>query len=119
MLRGRKIALPGRLTTAALLLRLFDHGLKNLVYLPFDQIMPACRRGEVDAGVIIHESRFTFAEHGLSQVIDLGAWWEGETGIRFPWAVSSRGGTWAAPCTNGSTGRYDRASNTHTPILVK
>ena len=74
-----KIALPGRLTTAALLLRLFDPGLERLVYLPFDQIMPACQRGDVDAGVIIHESRFTFAEHGLSQVIDLGAWWEEET----------------------------------------
>lgn len=84
MLRGRKIALPGRLTTAALLLRLFDPGMERLIYLPFDQIMPACQRGEVDAGVIIHESRFTFAEHGLSQVIDLGAWWEEETGHPIP-----------------------------------
>ena len=84
MLKGRKIALPGRLTTAALLLRLFDPGLERLVYLPFDQIMPACQRGDVDAGVIIHESRFTFAEHGLSQVIDLGAWWEEETGHPIP-----------------------------------
>ena len=84
MLKGRKIALPGRLTTAALLLRLFDPGLERLVYLPFDEIMPACQRGDVDAGVIIHESRFTFAEHGLSQVIDLGAWWEEETGHPIP-----------------------------------
>ncbi len=83
-LKDKKIALPGRLTTAALLLRLFDPGQDRLVYLPFDQIMPACRRGEVDAGVIIHESRFTFAEHGLSQVIDLGAWWEEETGHPIP-----------------------------------
>ena len=83
-LKGRKIALPGRLTTAALLLRLFDPALDQLVYLPFDEIMPACSRGEVDAGVIIHESRFTFAEYGLSKVIDLGAWWEDETGNPIP-----------------------------------
>lgn len=83
-LKGKKIALPGRLTTAALLLRLFDPTLDRLIYLPFDEIMPACGRGDVDAGVIIHESRFTFAEYGLSQVIDLGAWWEDETGHPIP-----------------------------------
>lgn len=83
-LKGRRIALPGRLTTAALLLRLFDPTLDQLVYLPFDEIMPACGRGDVDAGVIIHESRFTFGEYGLSQVIDLGAWWEEETGFPIP-----------------------------------
>ena len=83
-LKGRKIALPGRLTTAALLLRLFEPDLDQLVYLPFDEIMPACARGDVDAGVIIHESRFTFGEYGLSQVIDLGAWWEEETGHPIP-----------------------------------
>ncbi len=83
-LKGKKIALPGRLTTAALLMRLFDPALDRLVYLPFDEIMPACERGDVDAGVIIHESRFTFAAYGLSQVIDLGAWWEEETGHPIP-----------------------------------
>ncbi len=83
-LKGQKIALPGRLTTAALLLRLFDPALDRLIYLPFDEIMPACERGDVDAGVIIHESRFTFAEYGLSKVIDLGAWWEDETGHPIP-----------------------------------
>ncbi|MCY3772072.1 MAG: 1,4-dihydroxy-6-naphthoate synthase [Gemmatimonadetes bacterium] len=83
-LKGKKIAVPGRLTTAALLLRLFDPALDRLIYLPFDEIMPACERGDVDAGVIIHESRFTFAEYGLSKVIDLGAWWEDETGHPIP-----------------------------------
>ncbi len=83
-LKGKKIALPGRLTTAALLMRLFDPALDRLVYLPFDEIMPACERGDVDAGVIIHESRFTFAAYGLTQVIDLGAWWEEETGHPIP-----------------------------------
>ena len=83
-LKDGKIALPGRLTTAALLLRLFDPALDRLVYLPFDEIMPACRRGDVDAGVIIHESRFTFAAYGLSKVIDLGVWWEDVTGHPIP-----------------------------------
>jgi 1,4-dihydroxy-6-naphthoate synthase len=83
-LRGRPIALPGRYTTAALLLRLFDPKLDNLVYLPFDEIMPAAASGEVAAGVIIHESRFTFSEHGLVKLVDLGEWWEGDTGCPIP-----------------------------------
>jgi 1,4-dihydroxy-6-naphthoate synthase len=83
-LAGRTIALPGRFTTAALLLRLFDPSLADFVFLPFDRIMPAVADGLVDAGVIIHESRFTFASHGLVQIVDLGQWWEQETGHPIP-----------------------------------
>ena len=83
-LAGRKIALPGRYTTAALLLRLFDPSLADFVYLPFDQIMKAVADGSVAAGVIIHESRFTFASYGLSKILDLGQWWEQETGHPIP-----------------------------------
>ncbi|MRR35206.1 1,4-dihydroxy-6-naphthoate synthase [bacterium] len=83
-LRGKPIAVPGRYTTAALLLRLFDPSLDTLVYLPFHQIMGAVARGEVAAGVIIHESRFTFPEYGLTKLLDLGEWWEGETGCPIP-----------------------------------
>ena len=83
-LAGRKIALPGRFTTAALLLRLFDPKLTDFVYLPFDRIMEAVADGAVGAGVIIHESRFTFASHGLLQILDLGQWWEQETGHPIP-----------------------------------
>lgn len=83
-LRGKPIAVPGRYTTAALLLRLFDHSLDNLVYLPFNEIMAGVARGEFAAGVIIHESRFTFPEYGLAKLLDLGAWWEGETGCPIP-----------------------------------
>jgi 1,4-dihydroxy-6-naphthoate synthase len=83
-LRGKRIAVPGRHTTAALLLRLFDHLLDNLVFLPFHEIMPAVHRGEVAAGVIIHESRFTYRDHGLVSLLDLGAWWERETGSPIP-----------------------------------
>lgn len=83
-LRGQQIAVPGRYTTAALLLRLFDPALDSLVYLPFHEIMGAVARGEVAAGVIIHESRFTFPEYGLAKLLDLGDWWEAETGHPIP-----------------------------------
>lgn len=83
-LRGKPIAVPGRYTTAALLLRLFDPSLDTLVMLPFHEIMGAVARGEVAAGVIIHESRFTYPEYGLTRLLDLGEWWEGETGCPIP-----------------------------------
>lgn len=83
-LRGKKIAIPGRLTTANLLLQLHGQGYENLAVMPFDQILAAVVAGRVDAGVIIHESRFTYAARGLVAIEDLGAWWEGETGLPIP-----------------------------------
>jgi 1,4-dihydroxy-6-naphthoate synthase len=80
------IAVPGEGTTAALLLRLAHPGLspENLVSVPFDRIVESVERGRVDAGVIIHESRFTLADHDLEVVEDLGAYWEEETGLPLP-----------------------------------
>jgi 1,4-dihydroxy-6-naphthoate synthase len=83
-LRGQRIAIPGKLTTANLLLQLYDEGFDDLLILPFDQIMPALQNGQVEAGVIIHESRFTYQQLGFHEVQDLGAWWEGETGLPIP-----------------------------------
>ena len=83
-LLGKRIAIPGRLTTAALLLRLFNPALTDLVVMPFHEIMNAAQQGDVDAGVIIHESRFTYPEYGLHKVIDLGEWWEASTGHPIP-----------------------------------
>jgi 1,4-dihydroxy-6-naphthoate synthase len=85
-LAGKTVAIPGRLTTAALLLRLFAPGLHDadITVMPFDRIMPAVCEGTVDAGVIIHESRFTYQRHGLMQIVDLGEWWERETGHAIP-----------------------------------
>jgi 1,4-dihydroxy-6-naphthoate synthase len=85
-LAGRVVAIPGRLTTAALLVRLFAPGLadSHIVVMPFHEIMPAVCRGDVDAGVIIHESRFTYQRHGLVQIVDLGEWWERETRQAIP-----------------------------------
>ena len=83
-LHGRRVAIPGKLTTAALLLRLYNPDVEELVVLPFDEILQAVGDGTVDAGVIIHESRFTYAEYGLRQVLDLGEWWEQSTGHPIP-----------------------------------
>ncbi|MBF0564101.1 MAG: 1,4-dihydroxy-6-naphthoate synthase [Nitrospirae bacterium] len=84
-LRGKRIAIPGIHTTAYLLLRLCDPVLgETAVPMPFNEIMGAVRAGEVDAGLIIHESRFTYASYGLVQAIDLGKWWEGQTGLPIP-----------------------------------
>lgn len=78
------IAIPGQYTTAALLLRMYSSAPLTTRVMRFDQIMPAIVAGEVDAGVIIHESRFTFQAHGLLLLQDLGAWWEQETGFPIP-----------------------------------
>lgn len=83
-LRGKTIAIPGRLTTANLLLQLYAKGFDQLLILPFDQILPALKAGKAQAGVIIHESRFTYQKQGFHEIIDLGAWWEEETGLPIP-----------------------------------
>lgn len=91
-LRNKRIAIPGRLTTAYLLLQLFDSAFVGacntpptpyplpltpvIIEMPFHKIMDAVAREEVDAGLIIHESRFTYPSYGLKQVIDLGEWWK-------------------------------------------
>jgi 1,4-dihydroxy-6-naphthoate synthase len=81
-----RFAIPGRDTTAYLLLRLAAPALGEIVELRNDEIHGAVADGRVDAGLIIHESRFTYAAHGLVQVADLGEWWEGETGMPVPLA---------------------------------
>jgi 1,4-dihydroxy-6-naphthoate synthase len=83
---GATVAIPGTLTTAALLLRLWAPALPDtrIRVMRFDEILAAVRDGIVDAGLIIHESRFTYPRYGLAQVIDLGDWWEGETGHAIP-----------------------------------
>ena len=82
-LNGKLVASPGALTTAEMLLRV-RHPDVRVVRMRYDEVMPAVARGEVDAGLIIHESRFTFHEYGLVKLVDLGAWWEAETGLPLP-----------------------------------
>jgi len=79
-----RFAIPGKRTTAYLLLRLALGREPNVVVMRFDRIMDAVLAGEVDAGLIIHESRFTYAGLGLHKVIDVGDWWEATTGNPLP-----------------------------------
>ena len=87
-LRGKKIAIPGKLTTAYLLLQLYNPDFRlqtsDLLVMPFNKIMDSIVNGEVDAGLIIHESRFTYPSYGLKKIIDLGEWWEKQTGLPIP-----------------------------------
>ncbi len=79
-----RVALPGAWTTASLLFGMALPGEFEIVQMPFDRIMPALAAGEVDAGVIIHESRFTYAGLGLKLVLDLGQWWEEYSKLPLP-----------------------------------
>lgn len=83
-LKSCRVAIPGRMTTANLLFRLYEPDAQPGIELPYDQIMPAVVSGEVDAGLIIHESRFTYPSHGLAKILDLGDWWERATGSPIP-----------------------------------
>jgi 1,4-dihydroxy-6-naphthoate synthase len=83
-LAQQAIAVPGEFTTASLLLRLYEPKAHNIIILPFDQILQAVREGVVDAGLIIHESRFTYQNFGLRKILDLGDWWEQYSGYPIP-----------------------------------
>ena len=82
-LRGKRVGVPGALTSAALALRLWDPHLQHIV-VPFDQIVDAVRAGTVDAGLIIHEGQVTYQSLGLHKVVDLGEWWLRECGLPLP-----------------------------------
>ncbi|HZE75236.1 MAG TPA: MqnA/MqnD/SBP family protein [Gemmatimonadales bacterium] len=82
-LEGRRIGVPGRLTTAYLALKLFQPSFEAVV-LPFDEIEAAVDAGQVDAGLLIHEGQLTYADQGFALWVDLGAWWLGETGFPLP-----------------------------------
>lgn len=116
-LRGRRVAVPGRLTSATLALRLFlggrgvatrladgdgpadgsgeaGHGEEKgawcaLVEVPFDRVGDAVHAGEAEAGLLIHEGQLTFQGDGLRLVADLGAWWREETGLPLPLGVNA------------------------------
>lgn len=82
-IRGRRIAVPGPLTSAYLALRLYEPDF-DPVFTTFDQIDSAVRSGEVDAGLLIHEGQLTYASQGLHLVADMGEWWFEETGLPLP-----------------------------------
>lgn len=80
---GKRIAIPGSLTTAALALRLYQREVETVV-MPFDTIEQAVLAGDVDLGLLIHEGQLTYADHGLHLWADMGAWWNDETGLPLP-----------------------------------
>ncbi|MCY3724430.1 MAG: ABC transporter substrate-binding protein [Candidatus Poribacteria bacterium] len=82
-LAGKRIAIPGKMTTAYLTLSLYQPNFEAETR-PFDKILDAVQQDEVDAGLIIHEGQLTYAREGLHKVIDLGEWWYEETGLPLP-----------------------------------
>jgi 1,4-dihydroxy-6-naphthoate synthase len=82
-LRRVKIAVPGKMTTAYLTMRLCIGDVETVV-IPFDEIMDAVERGDADAGLLIHEGQLTYASRGFEKIIDLGEWWKTETGLPLP-----------------------------------
>ena len=82
-LHGKKIAVPGKMTSAFLALQLFI-GEFNYIVVPFDQIFDAVKNERADAGLIIHEGQLTYARSGFAKIIDLGAWWKRQTGLPLP-----------------------------------
>ncbi|WP_314174907.1 1,4-dihydroxy-6-naphthoate synthase [Streptomyces winkii] len=88
-LKGKTVAVPSERSTAYLLFRLWaaeevPGGVGEVVVLPFHEIMPAVRDGRVDAGLVIHEARFTYQEYGLHSLADMGEHWELTTGLPIP-----------------------------------
>lgn len=79
-----RIAAPGEMTTARMLLSLHLGGEVAMEHMVFSDIMPAVAGGRADFGLIIHEGRFTYQDHGLVELLDLGKWWEAETGMPIP-----------------------------------
>lgn len=77
------VAVPGEWTSAFLTLKLFEPKLRYRT-LPFDQIIPALQRGEVDAGLLIHEGQLVYGEYGLRRILDLGMWWKETMGLPLP-----------------------------------
>lgn len=83
-LHGKKIAVPGKMTSAFLAAQLFLGTDFDYVVVPFDEIFDAVRTGKVDVGLIIHEGQLTYARDGFELVLDLGVWWKHRTGLPLP-----------------------------------
>ena len=99
-IRGKRIAVPGKLTTAYLVLQLYQKmeektfsvprspdGRFKVIFVPFDKIFDAVKSGEADLGLVIHEGQITFAEYGLEKVLDLGEWWHEKTQLPLPLGI--------------------------------
>lgn len=83
-LAERRIAIPGKMTSAFLAAQLLLGPLKNFVVVPFDEIFTAVQSGQADVGLIIHEGQLTYARDGFEKVVDLGEWWKNRTQLPLP-----------------------------------
>ena len=111
-LAGARVAVPSERSTAYLLFRLWAAGQRpaSVEVLPFAAIMPAVRDGRFDAGLVIHEARFTYPSYGLGALVDLGAWWEADTGLPIPLgAIVARRELDPAPVTAAIRGSVEHA----------
>ncbi|KOV66285.1 1,4-dihydroxy-6-naphthoate synthase [Streptomyces sp. MMG1121] len=106
-LAGRTVAVPSEKSTAYLLFRLWaadtlsDGGVGEIVVMPFHEIMPAVRDGKVDAGLVIHEARFTYQNYGLHKLADMGEHWEHTTGLPIPLGAIIAKRSLGAPALTG------------------
>lgn len=82
-LKGKVIAIPGKMTSAFLILKLFEPDFDSIV-VPFDQVFQAVCDGRADGGLVIHEGQLTYSNIGLTKVVDLGEWWNQKTGLPLP-----------------------------------
>lgn len=82
-LKGKRVAIPGKMTTSYLAVRLLEPEIEP-VFVPFDQIQSGVAKGEFDAGVLIHEGQLTYGQDGLKKIVDLGEWWHSTTGLPLP-----------------------------------
>ncbi|MEJ7553807.1 MAG: MqnA/MqnD/SBP family protein [Aquificaceae bacterium] len=82
-LRGKRVAIPGRLTTAYLVLKLYEPDFEEVLF-PFDKVLDAVVDGIVDAGLVIHEGQLSYQDRGLKKVVDLGQWWMEKTNLVLP-----------------------------------
>ncbi len=82
-LRGKRVAIPGRLTTAYLVLKLYEPEFEEVLF-PFDKVLDAVVDGIVDAGLVIHEGQLSYQDRGLKKVVDLGQWWMEKTNLVLP-----------------------------------
>ena len=88
-LEGKRVAVPGRYTTANLVLKLAVAAADiNTVEMRFDEVVEALKRGEVDAGLVIHEAQLTYKDQELVKILDLGEWWHEKTGLPLPLGIN-------------------------------
>ncbi|MFH1911400.1 MAG: 1,4-dihydroxy-6-naphthoate synthase [Pseudomonadota bacterium] len=83
-IRDARIAVPGRYTTAYLLLQIWQGKRGRAEFVRFDEILPGVASGKYDAGLVIHEGRFVYQKYNCRKIVDLGQWWESETGLPLP-----------------------------------